>query len=227
MMHPTDVEMIRQMTGLPVVPEKLETEYMAWLGLKHLAGQSGALGVGLLVPLLRQHGYHPRHVKQEAPQGLKQDWSRVTRGTIVEYDTDDGVIQGEYRGIVSTGHLGIQLNGKVEEINMNRCRVATDLAGDCIDAASMRPNPVTIEDTTRTLTPAERDEIEKQNKTPDWTVAEEELPVVVTGYKDGKDATGKFLEYHADEGVITVLLDGKGPQKNRTVDVPADTVTVT
>lgn len=238
MVHPDDIDLYRRMTGDPSVPQKVAIEYEQWLKLKHLAGSGGALGVIMMVALLRHLGITPRRHEEVQPAPASVDWSRVQNDTPLVVEVPAGESEndeplsfvGGYRGMIDAGLMSVfhPEQNKCLPVLARHARLATAVFGEGFDMNSMRSvnDVTTLEGQESTITASQIEEITKKQTEQDWSLFDRDrLVEVVNCPPHGTTRKAKFLEYHPDDDVITVLLGGKGTEEERTKDVPAEMVT--
>lgn len=114
MFHPDDIELILQMTGLPVedLPKGFEQEYETRLRMLHRSGSSSAMTSIHLIPLLREYLLGP----PETLISKVNDWAKVPGGTEIEVvDAASGKSRlAKLIGVVSLGSVAIRFDGEPE-----------------------------------------------------------------------------------------------------------------
>lgn len=114
MFHPDDIELILQMTGLPVedLPKGFEQEYETRLRMLHRSGSSSAMTSTHLIPLLREYLVGP----PDTLVSKTNDWAKVPGGTEIEVvDAASGRSRtAKLIGVVSLGSVAIRFDGESE-----------------------------------------------------------------------------------------------------------------
>jgi hypothetical protein len=106
MMHPVDYEAIDKLFRGADIPDDLVNEYEIWQKMASAYGHVGALGMQLVIPMLRQLGYGK--VVEQASESVS--WRKhIGEAVLVSYD--DRIVPGKLVEMGLQGKLGIELEG--------------------------------------------------------------------------------------------------------------------
>jgi hypothetical protein len=106
MIHPDDYDAMERMFRDANIPEDLAAEYEIQRLMASACGHSGALGVGLVVPMMRALGYG----KVAEKILLNVDWrKRIGSQVVAQYG--DASVAGKVLGLGSNGRLVLDLQG--------------------------------------------------------------------------------------------------------------------
>lgn len=106
MIHPDDYEAIERMFRGTNIPDDLVAEYEVQRLMASAYGHSGALGMNLVIPLMRALGYG----KVAEKVALNVDWRKHVGSAVVAQYGDSKVV-GKVLGFGSNSRLVLELQG--------------------------------------------------------------------------------------------------------------------
>ncbi|MEM6692989.1 MAG: hypothetical protein AAF664_26405, partial [Planctomycetota bacterium] len=142
MIVPDDQLCILQMLSLEVMPEDIEEEYGIRIRMYHRQGAGGPIGPIALIDMLRHLGYECGQPKF-AKKSEQVDWRKTEEGTPVQVQIGNewSTQRATFQGMVSSGTLCIERDGKMDEFNAFDVRLVEGLFPSDVDPKDMKSKP--------------------------------------------------------------------------------------
>ena len=197
MIHPRNIDEIEQMTGRREhqLPAGFDAEYMEQLRMFHRVNSSGGpLPIELMIAILRE--FEIGGPTEEIREANKVRWSEQLKGARILLNKGGFDKKGTFKGVISGGTIGVQLDGedRVMEVRPSTVKLDRSIPSDInqnslIDDYTDMPSAKEIE-------------------------AEEELPIHWQDVKPAQEVlvdgeSGAFVGETPDHpGEVTVEIDG-------------------